>query len=46
VTGTGVANCTVCQPPAVSSVKVALARRSPAGDHRLPVCVPVFAADL
>ena len=43
VTETGYANVTDCQPEAVSPVNVACASRVPVGDHRLPMCVPVFA---
>ena len=41
-TATGLANCTCCQPVAVSVVKVALASRVPVRSQRLPTCVPVF----
>ena len=46
VTATGLENVTVCQPEAVSLVNVACARRVPVDVHRLPMCVPVFAAAL
>jgi hypothetical protein len=39
---TGLAKRTVCQPVAVSSVNVAVARRAPLLLQRLPVCTPVF----
>jgi hypothetical protein len=45
-TSTGVAKVTVCQPEAVSPVKVACASRVPSAVQRLPVCVPVFVAAL
>ena len=43
---TGDANVTVCQPEAVSLVNVACASRVPVALHRLPMWVPVLAADL
>jgi hypothetical protein len=43
---TGDANVACCQPLADSLVNVAWARRVPVVVQRLPVCVPVFAADL
>ena len=47
MTGTGVANVTVCQPDALSFVNVADASGAPpAADQSAPVCVPVFAAAL
>ena len=46
VTATGDEKVTDCQPESVSPVKVACARRVPLVDHRLPMCVPVLAADL
>ena len=46
VTDTGAANVTICQPDAVSLVKVAVARRLPVAPQRVPVCVPVLAEPL
>jgi hypothetical protein len=46
VTATGLANCNVCQPLAVSPVNVPVANWAPDTDHNVPVCVPVFAAAL
>src|SRR5947209_11338350 len=43
---TGWANATCCQPPPVSAVNVAVARRWPAAVQRLPECVPVLPAPL
>jgi hypothetical protein len=46
VTATGLSNVTLCHPASVSPVNVANARRWPAAFQTLPMCVPVFAADL
>jgi hypothetical protein len=46
VTGTGVENCTVCQPDAVSLTKFAEASNAPVADHRCPVWVPVLVVPL
>jgi hypothetical protein len=46
VIATGFAKVTSCQPEAVSLVKVAEASSCPLAVHRLPMCVPVLAADL
>ena len=46
VSVTGEAKRTVCQPDALSFVNVAVASWAPAALHRLPTCVPVFAAAL
>ena len=46
VMATGGENVTVCQPLALSLVKVAVANSLPALDHKLPVCVPVLPAAL
>jgi hypothetical protein len=46
VTEIGFEKVAVCQPLAVSLVKVACARRSPVVLQMLPVCVPVLAATL
>jgi hypothetical protein len=40
---TGMEKFTCCQPESVSLVKVSVASRVPVLDHRLPICVPVFA---
>jgi hypothetical protein len=42
VIATGVANCTSCQPLAVSRLKVAEASNVPVALHNFPVCVPVL----
>jgi hypothetical protein len=41
---TGGEKLTCCQPDPVSLEKVAVASRVPVLDHKLPMCVPVFAA--
>ena len=46
VTGNGVEKLACCQPVAVSPVKVTVARRVPVLVQRVPVWVPVLAADL
>ena len=46
VTGTAVGNSSVCQPLAVSLVKVPWASSVPVSVHRLPVWVPVFPGPL
>ena len=46
VIATGDGNVTVCQPVAVSFVKVAVARGVPVLVHRLPMWVPVLVAPL
>jgi hypothetical protein len=46
VIATGVVKFTCCQPDAVSPVKVAVARRVPVLDQRLPTWVPVLALAL
>jgi hypothetical protein len=42
----GLAKVAVCQPVAVSPVKVTVPRLPPAAVHRLPTWVPVLAAPL
>jgi hypothetical protein len=39
-------NAAVCQPDAVSFVKVTAASFAPVGDQRVPVCVPVVVVSL
>jgi hypothetical protein len=46
VTATGLEKVTCCHPLAVSELNVAVARRVPAEDHRLPVWVPVVPGPL
>ncbi len=46
MTGTGFAKVRVCQPDAVSSVKVPVASRWPAALHNDPVWVPTLPAPL
>jgi hypothetical protein len=43
---TGLEKLTVCHPDAVSLPNVADASNVPVADHKLPTCVPVFAAAL
>jgi hypothetical protein len=44
--GIGLAKVAVCQPLAVSLVKVTAPRRCPVAVHRLPEWVPVFCGPL
>jgi hypothetical protein len=46
VIGTGVEKLTVCQPLAVSPVKLAWASNCPELDHNEPTCVPLLPATL
>ena len=46
VTATGLAKLIDCQPDADSPEKATDAKRTPALDHKLPVCAPVFVAPL
>jgi hypothetical protein len=45
-TFTGLESVACCQPSAVSSEKVTFASGFPRGDHSVPTCSPVLAADL